>query len=445
MSHIREQHPHEPEFHQAVHKVAESVAIVVDRRPDFARAKILERIIEPQRAILFGVPWVDDAGDVQINRGFRVQQNNALGPYKGGTRFHPSVNLGVMKFLAFEQTFKNALSGLNLGGGKGGADFDPKGKSQAEVMRFCQSYVSELFRHIGPDVDVPAGDIGVGKREIGYMFGQYKRLSGQFDGSFTGKRLAWGGSKLRPEATGYGLVYFVDQMLATRRDNLNDKVCLVSGAGNVAQFAVEKLIEMGAKPVTMSDSDGFMYDPEGIDLDKLDFVKVLKNERGGRIAEYVDEYPQAQYTPRDPSLDHNPLWAVPADCALPCATENEIQTADAERLIAGGVQLVAEGANMPTSTAAVDALHSADVQFAPGKAANAGGVAVSLLEMSQNSRRTSWTRGKVDSKLHQTMKDIHRRCVQRAEEYGVAGNYAHGANIGGFVTVGDAMLEQGVV
>ncbi|PKQ25198.1 MAG: NADP-specific glutamate dehydrogenase [Actinobacteria bacterium HGW-Actinobacteria-4] len=445
MAHVRDFHPGETEFHQAVQEVAESVALVIDRHPEYAKAKVLERIIEPQRAILFGVPWVDDSGEVQINRGYRVQQNNAVGPYKGGTRFHPSVNLAVMKFLAFEQTFKNSLTALNMGGGKGGADFDPKGKSDAEIMRFCQSYMTELYRHLGPNVDVPAGDIGVGGREIGYLFGQYKRLSGEFTGTMTGKRLAWGGSKLRPEATGYGLVYFVEQMLEVRGERLDDKVCLVSGAGNVAQFTVEKLLDLGAKPVTMSDSGGFIYDPEGIDSDKLYWIQDLKNVRGGRIAEYADRYPRATFTPVDASLDHNPLWSTPADIALPCATQNEINAADAAHLIEGGVRLVAEGANMPSQADAVEAFHEAGIVFAPGKASNAGGVAVSGLEMAQNSSHSQWSRGEVDAKLHQIMKDIHRTCAERADEYGVPGNYVHGANIGGFIRVGDAMLQQGVV
>jgi len=441
---VKRRDPGEKEFHQAVQEVMESVKPVLDRHPEYRETGALERIVEPERMIIFRVPWMDDQGQVQVNRGFRVEMNSAIGPYKGGLRFHPSVNLSILKFLAFEQVFKNALTTLAMGGGKGGSDFDPKGKSDNEVMRFCQSFMAELFRHLGPNTDVPAGDIGVGAREIGYLFGMYKKLANEFTGVLTGKSLGWGGSLIRPEATGYGCVYFAAEMLATKNDTLEGKVCLVSGAGNVAQFTVEKLIELGAKPVSLSDSSGYIYDEEGIDKGKLDFVKRLKNIRRGRIHEYVDKYSQAVYTEADSSLDHNPLWNHKADCAFPSATENEINGKDAQNLMSNGVQLVAEGANMPSTPEAVDLFLDKKVLYGPGKAANAGGVAVSGLEMAQNSMRLSWPREEVDSRLKMIMKNIHKTCLDAANAYGMPGNYVAGANIAGFVKAVNAMLDQGL-
>ena len=435
----------EPEFHQAVEEVLESLAPVFDRRPEFREARILERMTEPERTIIFRVPWQDDQGRVQINRGFRVEMNSALGPYKGGLRFHPSVNLGILKFLAFEQVFKNSLTTLMMGGGKGGADFDPKGKSDNEVMRFCQSFMTELFRHIGPDTDVPAGDIGVGGREIGYLFGQYKRLRNEFTGVLTGKGLNWGGSLIRPEATGYGAVYFAEEMLATRGEALGGKTCLVSGSGNVAQYTVEKLLDLGAKPVTLSDSDGFIYDKAGIDREKLAFLLELKNVRRGRIREYADHFPGVLYTRTDPKAASNPLWAIPAQCAFPSATQNEISERDARNLLSSGVYVVSEGANMPTSLEGVKAFIEAGILYAPGKASNAGGVATSGLEMAQNSMRLPWSRQEVDQRLHRIMRDIHRICSETAAEFGTPGNYVNGANIAGFLKVADAMMDQGLV
>ena len=445
MEKIKAKDPGEREFHQAVGEVVATVKPVLDAHPEYRFQKVLERLVEPERVIIFRVPWMDDRGELQVNRGFRIQMNSAIGPYKGGLRFHPSVNLSILKFLAFEQVFKNALTSLPLGGGKGGADFDPKGKSDAEVMRFCQSFMVELFRHIGADTDVPAGDIGVGAREIGFLFGMYKRLRNEFTGVLTGKSLNWGGSLIRPEATGYGCVYFAAEMLATRNQTLQGKTCLVSGAGNVAQYTVEKLLALGAKPVTLSDSSGYIYDDAGFTAEKLDFVKALKNIRRGRIQEYAQAFPQAVYTPADPTHTSNPLWAHPADCAFPCATQNEIDAQDARHLVAGGVRLVAEGANMPTTPEAIDVLHDADVLFAPGKAANAGGVAVSGLEMSQNSMRLHWPREEVESRLQTIMKNIHKNCIDAAQRYGAPGNYLVGANIAGFIKVVDAMLDQGLV
>ena len=433
--------PGQKEFHQAVFEVAESIQPVLDRHPEYRHAKILERIVEPERVIMFRVPWMDDAGNVQVNRGFRIEMNSAIGPYKGGLRFHPSVNLGILKFLAFEQVFKNALTTLPMGGGKGGSDFDPKGKSDNEVMRFMM----ELFRHIGPNTDVPAGDIGVGGREIGYLFGMYRRLRNEFTGVLTGKGLNWGGSLIRPEATGYGAVYFAAEMLATRDETLEGKTCLVSGSGNVAQYTVEKLLDFGAKAVTLSDSSGYIYDEEGIDREKLAFVMDLKNVKRGRIKEYVDRYPNAVYTPVDPALDYNPLWAHKADCAFPSATQNEINGKDAQNLMDGGVYVVSEGANMPSVPEAIVIYLDYKILYGLGKAANAGGVSVSGLEMSQNSLRLSWTREEVDQRLHGIMKSIHSNCVQTAEAYGHPGNYVVGANIAGFVKVADAMLDQGLV
>ncbi len=442
---VRTKDPEQYEFHQAVSEVLESVKPVLDRNLEYRRQAVLERIIEPERVIMFRVPWVDDDGNVQVNRGFRVQMNSALGPYKGGLRFHPSVNLGIIKFLAFEQVFKNSLTTLPMGGGKGGSDFDPKGRSDMEVMRFCQSFMSELFRYIGPNTDVPAGDIGVGAREVGYLFGMYKKIQNEFTGVLTGKSLAWGGSLIRPEATGYGSVYFAAEMLATRNQTLEGKKCLVSGAGNVAQFTTEKLIELGAVVQTLSDSSGYIYDPEGISQEKLEFVKQLKNIRRGRISEYVEFYPGATYTPCDPSLDYNPLWNHQADCAFPSATQNEINGKDAENMNRNGVVLVSEGANMPSTPDAVHIFLDNNFLYGPSKAANAGGVAVSGLEMSQNSMRLSWPRQEVDSRLKQIMKLIHSTCLDAGVEYNMKGNYVAGANIAGFVKVVNAMLDQGVV
>jgi len=442
---IKERDPQEREFHQAVHEVMESVKPVLDQNPIYRQAKIPQRLVEPERVIMFRVPWMDDQGNVQVNRGFRIEMNSCLGPYKGGLRFHPSVNLGILKFLAFEQVFKNALTTLPMGGGKGGSDFDPKGKSDNEVMRFCQSFMSELFRHIGPNTDVPAGDIGVGAREIGYLFGMYKKLRNEFTGVLTGKGLNWGGSLIRPEATGYGSVYFAAEMLATRSETLAGKICLVSGSGNVAQFTAEKLIELGAKVVTLSDSSGYIYDDMGIDRAKLEYLKVLKNVRRGRISEYADKYPSAIYTPVDPALDYNPLWNHKADCAFPSATQNEINGKDAQNLMNNGVILVSEGANMPTVPEGIDIFKDHKVLYGPGKAANAGGVSVSGLEMTQNSMRLAWTREEVDNRLKLIMKTIHQTCVDAAAQYGAAGNYEAGANIAGFVKVVDAMLDQGLV
>jgi len=437
--------PGEKEFKQAVFEVMESVKPVLDRNPRYRQAGILERMIEPERVVMFRVPWVDEQGGVRVNRGFRVEMNSAIGPYKGGLRFHPSVNLGIMKFLAFEQVYKNALTTLSMGGGKGGSDFNPKGKTDLEVMRFCQSFMAELFRHIGPNTDIPAGDIGVGAREIGYLFGMYKKLANEFTGVLTGKSLNWGGSLIRPEATGYGSVYFAAEMLATRGETIEGKVCLVSGSGNVAQHTAEKIIELGGKVVTMSDSSGYVYDEAGIDTDKLAFIKRLKNVMRGRIEEYAEAYPDVVYTPADPGLDHNPLWDHRADCAFPSATQNEINGKDAENLVGNGVFLVSEGANMPSTLEAVDIFIDKKLLYAPGKAANAGGVAVSGLEMAQNSMRLKWPRDEVDGRLKMIMKSIHRTCLEAAEEYGLHGNYVAGANIAGFVKVADAMLDQGVV
>ena len=437
--------PNEKEFHQAVSEVFESVRPVLDQNPIYRQAKILERLAEPERVIMFRVPWMDDQGQPQVNRGFRIEMNSAIGPYKGGLRFHPSVNLGILKFLAFEQVFKNALTTLPMGGGKGGSDFDPKGKSDNEVMRFCQSFMCELFRHIGPNTDVPAGDIGVGAREIGYLFGMYKKLRNEFTGVLTGKSLNWGGSLIRPEATGYGSVYFAAEMLTTRNQTLEGKTCLVSGSGNVAQFTVEKLLELGAKVVTLSDSSGYIFDESGIDGDKLDFIKLLKNVRRGRIKEYADKFTEAVYTPLDLSPEVNPLWDHKADCAFPSATQNEISLQDAQNLVDNGVFVVSEGANMPTVPDGIDLFVENKLLYGPGKAANAGGVSVSGLEMSQNSMRMAWTREEVDSRLQMIMKSIHQTCVEAAEQYGHPGNYVIGANIAGFLKVVDAMMDQGLV
>ena len=445
ISRITQRDPEQKEFHQAVHEVLETVRPVLERNPEYRRQAVLERITEPERVIMFRVPWMDDQGQVHVNRGFRVEMNSALGPYKGGLRFHPSVTLSIIKFLAFEQVFKNSLTTLHMGGGKGGSDFNPKGRTDGEVMRFCQSFMAELFRHIGPDTDVPAGDIGVGAREIGYLFGMYKKLRNEFTGVLTGKSLAWGGSLIRPEATGYGVVYFASEMLARRGESVEGKTCLVSGAGNVAQHTVEKILQLGGRVVTLSDSSGYIYDEAGIDQDKLEYVKQLKNVRRGRIREYCDVHADAVYVEADPALDYNPLWTHKGDCAFPCATENEINDRDAANLVKGGVRLVCEGANMPCTPEAVDVLLESGVLYGPGKAANAGGVAVSGLEMAQNSMRLSWPAEEVDSRLKQIMKSIHHTCVDAAAAYGSEGNYMVGANIAGFVKVVNAMLDQGLI
>jgi glutamate dehydrogenase (NADP+) len=430
--------PGEPEFHQAVREVAESVWPAIERKPEYAEVKVLERLVEPDRAIQFRVEWMDDRGQVHVNRGYRVQFSNALGPYKGGLRFHPTVNLSVLKFLGFEQVFKNSLTTLPMGGGKGGSDFDPKGKSDSEVMRFCQSFMTELYRHIGPDTDVPAGDIGVGGREVGYLFGHFKRLVNAFVGTLTGKGATWGGSLLRPEATGYGCVYLVEEMMKTRGDGLTGKRVSISGSGNVAQYAAEKCIELGGKVLTLSDSEGYIVDEAGLDLEKWRFVMDLKNERRGRIREYVKKYPGAKF------FEGRGVWSVPCDVALPCATQNELDESDAKTLVKNRCQCVAEGANMPSTPEAADVFVASKVLFAPGKAANAGGVAVSGLEMSQNSTRASWTRDEVDARLRGIMKSIHTACVKTAAEFDKPGNYIIGANIAGFRKVADAMLDQGV-
>ena len=445
MTSVKGRNSHEPEFLQAVEEVVDSLSSVLDKHPEYRSSKVLERVVEPERVILFRVPWTDDQGEVQVNRGFRIEMNSAIGPYKGGLRFHPSVNLSILKFLAFEQVFKNALTTLPMGGGKGGSDFDPKGKSDIEVMRFCQSFMTELYRHIGPNTDVPAGDIGVGGREIGFMFGQYKRIANEFSGILTGKGLNWGGSLIRPEATGYGSVYFAAEMLATRGETLEGKTCLVSGSGNVAQYTTEKLIEMGATVTTLSDSGGYIYDPEGINSEKLAYVMDLKNVRRGRISEYADKYKSGVYTALDPSMDHNPLWDHKAQCAFPSATQNEINGTDAGNLIKNKVYLISEGANMPTTPEGVHRFLEEKILYGPGKAANAGGVAVSGLEMAQNSMRYGWTREEVDTRLRMIMKDIHTSCIDASERFGTQGNYVNGANIAGFLKVADAMLDQGVV
>lgn len=445
LTEVKAKNAGEPEFYQTVQEVAESLTLVFERHPAYREAKILERIIEPERVIMFRVPWQDDRGNVQVNRGFRIEMNSALGPYKGGLRFHPTVYLGILKFLAFEQVLKNSLTTLPMGGGKGGSDFDPKGKSDNEVMRFCQSFMNELFRHIGPNTDVPAGDIGVGGREIGFLFGQYKRLKNEFTGVLTGKGLNWGGSLIRPEATGYGAVYFAQEMLKTRSETLKDKIVLVSGSGNVAQYTVEKLLDLGAKPVTLSDSNGFIYDQDGINREKLNFVMELKNIRRGRIKEYADKFKSAKYTPAAPNLDHNPIWDIKAQCAFPSATQNEINAKDAANLLKNGVYVVCEGANMPSTLEATRLFLERKILYGPAKAANAGGVATSGLEMSQNSLRMNWTREEVDSKLHDIMVKIHKNCFETAELYGTPGNLVNGANIAGFLKVADAMMDQGLV
>lgn len=428
----------ETEFHQAVQEVVESLMPYLEENPELKFSKILERMVEPERVLMFRVSWVDDKGVIQINRGYRIEMNSAIGPYKGGLRLHPTVNLGILKFLAFEQVFKNSLTTLPLGGGKGGSDFDPKGKSDNEVMRFCQSFMTELQRHIGPNTDVPAGDIGVGGREIGYLFGQYKRIRNEFTGILTGKGLEWGGSLIRPEATGYGAVYFADEMLKTKSDSMKGKTVAISGSGNVAQYAVEKIIQLGGKVVTLSDSAGYIYDPNGIDEEKLEFVLDLKNIKRGRISEYAKKYNVEYYEGKRP-------WEVKCDLALPCATQNEISATDAETLVKNGCYLISEGANMPSTPEAVEIFIEAKILFGPGKAANAGGVAVSGLEMSQNSMRIAWTREEVDARLKQIMSDIHSTCVKYGKDNTGFVNYVNGANIGGFVKVANAMMAQGFV
>ncbi len=439
MSNIVARDPLEKEFHQAVHEVVESLAPFVVQNPVYQKAKILDRMAEPERIIIFRVPWTNDRGEVEINRGYRIQMNSAIGPYKGGLRLHPSVNLSILKFLAYEQVLKNSLTTLPMGGGKGGSDFNPKGKSDNEVMRFCQSFMSELYRHIGPDTDVPAGDIGVGGREIGFLYGQYKRLRNEFSGTFTGKGLGWGGSPLRPEATGYGTTYFASEMLDTVGDSIDGKTVVISGSGNVAQYAVEKVTQMGGKVVTLSDSNGYIYDPEGINSEKLEYVLELKNVWRGRIREYANEFHGVKY------YENQRPWSVPCQIAMPCATQNELDENDARTLVDNGCKCVSEGANMPSTPGAIHVFQSNKLLYAPGKAANAGGVATSGLEMSQNSMRMTWTREEVDARLHSIMKNIHQTCVQYGRESDGYINYVKGANIGGFLKVANAMLSQGIV
>jgi glutamate dehydrogenase (NADP+) len=436
---VKSRNPGESEFLQAVHEVLESLEPALERNPKYQEHKILERITEPERVLMFRVPWIDDKGQIQVNRGFRIEMSSAIGPYKGGLRFHPSVNLGILKFLAFEQVFKNSLTTLPMGGGKGGSDFDPKGKSDNEVMRFCQSFMTELCKHIGPSTDVPAGDIGVGGREIGYLFGQYKRIRNEFTGVLTGKGLKWGGSLIRPEATGYGCVYFAQNMLATRGDSMKGKICTVSGSGNVAQYTVEKINQMGGKCVSLSDSMGTIYDPDGINEEKLAYVLELKNVRRGRIREYAEKFKGVQY------LDGKRPWGIKCDCAFPSATQNEVSAEDAKTLVKNGCKLVSEGANMPTEPGGIDVYLQSKILYGPGKAANAGGVAVSGLEMAQNAQHTNWTREEVDRRLKDIMDAIHTQVKTAAEQHGVPGNYVAGANIAGFIKVADAMIDQGVV
>ncbi len=441
---IKQRNPNEPEFLQAAEEVISSLMPVLDKHPEFKRLKILDRILEPERLISFRVTWMDDKGEVQINRGYRVQMNSAIGPYKGGLRFHPSVTPSILKFLAFEQIFKNALTGIPMGGGKGGSDFDPKGKSDNEIMKFCQAFMGELARHISHRLDVPAGDIGVGGREIGYMFGAYKKIKNEFTGVFTGKGIGWGGSLIRTEATGYGLIYFAENMLYTKGDSIKGKTCLVSGSGNVAQYAIEKIIQLGGTPITASDSTGFIHDPTGITQEKLEFLKDLKNNRRGRISEYAEKFKGAKYV-EDKNEDQNPLWDIKADCAFPCATQNEINAKDATNLVKNGIKLLGEGANMPTTIDGINIIIENNVMYSPGKASNAGGVATSGLEMTQNYMGQNWTRDEVDAKLKDIMKNIHDTCLAAANEYGHPGNYMIGANIAGFLKVANAMKAQGVI
>ncbi len=438
MAKVIAKNPNEPEFLQAVQEVVESLMPFIEENPKYKEHKILERMVEPERVIMFRVPWIDDKGEIQINRGYRIQMNSAIGPYKGGIRFHPTVNLSILKFLAFEQVFKNALTTLPMGGGKGGSDFDPKGKTDNEVMRFCQSFVTELYRHIGHNTDVPAGDIGVGGREVGYMYGQFKRIANEFTGVFTGKGVEWGGSLIRPEATGYGCVYFAEEMLKTRGESVKGKTVVISGSGNVSQYAAEKVIELGGKVVTLSDSNGYIYDPKGIDSEKLKYVMWLKNVKRGRIKEYAEKYGCEYYENKTP-------WEIKCDIALPCATQNEINGTDAKMLVRNGCICVSEGANMPSTPEAVETFIEHKILYGPGKAANAGGVATSGLEMTQNSLRMSWSREEVDRHLHQIMVNIHKTCVKYGTKSDGFINYVDGANIGGFVKVADAMIAQGVI
>jgi glutamate dehydrogenase (NADP+) len=442
---VRQRNPHEPEFLQAAEEVIVSIQPVLEKNPTFGKLRLLERMLEPERLISFRVTWLDDKNEVQVNRGYRVQMNSAIGPYKGGLRFHPSVNQSVLKFLAFEQVFKNALTGIPMGGGKGGSDFDPKGKSENEIMKFCQAFMGELSRHIGHRLDVPAGDIGVGGREIGYLFGAYKKIRNEFTGVLTGKGIGWGGSLIRTEATGYGLIYFAEYMLQEKKDSIKGKTCLVSGSGNVAQYAIEKILQLGGKVVTASDSSGFIVDEEGFTTEKLEFLKDLKNNKRGRIKDFADRFKSAVYHEASETDEHNPLWNVKAQCAFPCATQNEVNARDAENLVRNGVILLAEGANMPTTIDAINILIDNGVMYSPGKAANAGGVATSGLEMTQNFMGSHWTREEVDQKLHGIMKEIHHSSLAAAKEYGKPGNYLIGANIAGFLKVARAMQAQGVI
>ncbi len=444
VSEIKDRNPHQETFIQTVDEVLNSIKPVLESNDKYANYKIVQRLAEPDRVVSFKVTWQDDEGEIHVNRGYRVQMNSALGPYKGGLRYDPSVNLDILKFLAFEQTFKNALTGMPLGSGKGGADFNPKGKSDDEIMRFCQAFMAELHRYIGPNVDVPAGDIGVGSREIGYLFGAYKKLKNEFTGVLTGKGVNWGGSLIRTEATGYGLILFALNMLAEQDEELNGKTCLVSGAGNVAQHAIEKIIQKGGKPVTVSDSDGFIYDEEGIVEQKLDFIKHLKNEQRGRIKEYADEFESGEYTQVDGG-DSNPIWDIKADCAFPCATQNEVQQKDAQNLVDNGIALIAEGANMPLTAEATEIVRDSEILYAPGKASNAGGVAISGLEMTQNKMGVYWSRERVSSELENIMERIHNKCLDAAHEYDLGNDYQAGANIAGFKKVADSMIAQGVI
>ncbi len=445
LEHVIDRNPGEPEFHQAAEEVIDSVKPVLDKHPKYRKYKVLERMLEPERLVSFRVTWMDDNGEIQINKGYRVQMNSAIGPYKGGLRFHPSVYPGILKFLAFEQIFKNALTGLPMGGGKGGSDFNPKGRSENEIMRFCQNFFIEMTKHVGHRVDVPAGDIGVGGREIGFMFGTHKKLSNEFTGVLTGKGVGWGGSLMRTEATGYGLIYFAENMLQHQSDTIKGKVCLVSGSGNVAQHAIEKIIQMGGKPISASDSSGYIYDEEGITSEKLEFIKDLKNNRRGRIKEYAEKYNSATYTENQKDESFNPLWDIKADCAFPCATQNEVNLKDAENLVKNGVKLVGEGANMPLETDAINYVIDNNVLYSPGKASNAGGVATSGIEMMQNYLGSYFTSEEVDQRLQNIMKEIHDNCLAAAREYGHADNYMIGANICGFTKVADAMIAQGVI
>lgn len=445
LENVKKRNPNEPEFIQAAQEVIESLTPVLDKNPELVRLKILERTLEPERLISFRITWLDDKGEVQVNRGYRVQMNSAIGPYKGGIRFHPSVTPSVLKFLAYEQIFKNALTGIPMGGGKGGSDFDPKGKSENEIMKFCQAFMGELARHIDHRTDVPAGDIGVGGREIGYMFGAYKKIKNEFTGVLTGKGIGWGGSLIRTEATGYGLIYFAENMLQNIGDSLKGKTCLVSGSGNVAQYAIEKINQMGGKVVTASDSSGFIYDEGGIAGDKLEFLKDLKNNRRGRIKEYADQFKGSTYHEANANADHNELWTIKADCAFPCATQNEINEKDANNIVKGGIKLLGEGANMPTTIEGINVIIDNGVMYSPGKASNAGGVATSGMEMMQNYMGQNWTSEEVDSKLQGIMKNIHDTCLAAANEYGKPGNYMVGANIAGFLKVANAMKAQGVI